>query len=81
MAKVIKPTKQNKSLFDYFEIKDYIVEKYNCEKDEDKTWDHMCNKQEIRNDSCSYIPTHLNNAFTNAVKDEFGEDPEVWISW
>lgn len=41
----------------------------------------MCDTLEVRNDSYSYIPTRLNNTFTNAVKDEFGEDPEVWISW
>jgi hypothetical protein len=76
-----KPTKQIKTFLDYFEIKDYILKIYNCEKDEDKTWDFMCDTLEVRNDSYSYIPTRLNNTFTNAVKEEFGEDPEVWISW
>jgi hypothetical protein len=76
-----KPTKQIKTFLDYFEIKDYILKIYNYEKDEDKTWDFMCDTLEVRNDSYSYIPTRLNNTFTNAVKEEFGEDPEVWISW
>ena len=77
-----KPEKKLKERFDYFEIKDYIIEMYNCEKDEDKTWDYMCDKLEIRNDSYSYIPTSsIENAFTLAVKEEFGEDPDVWISW
>ena len=82
-----KPIKQTKSYLDYFEIKDYIIEKYNCEKDEDKCWDYMCNTLEIRNDSYSYIPTDINNVklknnkFIEAVKEEFGDNPNVWISW
>lgn len=81
MTKIIKPVKQIKECYDYFDIKDYIMGKYNCEKDEDKTWNYMCNNLEIRNDSYSYIPTGLNNTFTNAVKEEFGEDVKVWVSW
>lgn len=61
---------------DYFDVKEYITKKYNCDKEEDKTWDYMCNYGEVKNDSYSYIPTHLNNAFTNAVKEEFGENPK-----
>ena len=78
-----KPKSEIREYFDYFEIKDYIIEKYNCEKDEDKVWDYMCNYLEIRNDSYSYIPTSSikNNKFIEAVKEEFGEDPDVWISW
>lgn len=76
----MKPVKQTMEYFDYFEIKDYILEKYNCAKDEDKTWDYMCDHCELRNDSFCCIPD-LNNAFTNAIKEEFGEDLEVWISW
>ncbi len=47
----------------------------------------MCNTLEIRNDSYSYIPTDINNVklknnkFIEAVKEEFGDDPNVWISW
>lgn len=81
MAEIIKPTKHIKEYFDFFEVEEYIVSKYNCENDKEKTWDYMCNILELGNDSYSYIPTRLNNTFTNAVKDEFGEDPEVWISW
>jgi peptidase E len=80
-----KPEIKNKSYFDYFEIKDYIIEKYNCEEDEDKCWDYMCDTLEVRNDSYSYIPTDSNklkyNKFIQAVKEEFGENLEVWITW
>jgi hypothetical protein len=76
-----KPKEKTKICFDYFEIKDYIIEKYNCIKDEDKTWDWMCAHLEIRNGSYSYIPTKLDNEFTKAVKEEFGAELEVWISW
>lgn len=82
MKKVTKkPKKQSKEFYDYFEIKSYIVNKYDCKADEDVTWDYMCNNSEIRNDSFGYIPTHLGNKFTDAVKEEFGEELEVWISW
>lgn len=77
-----KPELKVKKYLDYFEIKDYIIEKYNCERDEDKTWDYMCDKQGVRNDSYGYIPTEsCVNEFTKAVKEEFGENPDVWISW
>lgn len=75
-----KPEKIIKEGYDLFDIESYIVEKYNCQKDFEKTWDRMCSNG-AHDDSYSYIPTHLNNAFTNAVKEEFGESPSVWISW
>lgn len=80
MAEIIKPVKQIKEFYDYFDIKYYIIDKYNCVKAGDTTWDYMCNKLEVRNDSYGYIPD-LNNDFTNAVKDEFGKEVNVWISW
>jgi len=85
-----KPQKYSKSFFDYFEIKDYIIEKYGPEyaKDEDKCWDYMCDYHEVRNDSYSTIPSSKHhslslkdNKFLQAVEEEFGEDLEVWISW
>lgn len=76
-----KPVKETREFYDYFEISEYIQEKYNCEKEEETTWDYMCDTLNASNDSCKYIPTGLNNIFTNAVKEEFGENPEVWISW
>lgn len=80
-----KPKEQNKKHFDYFEVKEYIVKIYNCEKDAEMCWDYMCESLEIRNDSYSYIPTYSDelkgNKFIEAVKEEFGENLEVWISW
>ncbi len=76
-----KPKKHSKLSYDYFEIKDYILEKYKCDDDEEQTWERMCLSGEIRNRSYGYIPTDLGNKFTEAVKKEFGEEIEVWISW
>jgi hypothetical protein len=77
----MKPVKKTKEFYDLSEIEDYIVEKYNCEKEKEITWDYMCNNLNVGNNSFSYIPTKLVNIFTNAVKEEFGENPEVHISW
>lgn len=83
-----KPKEQIKTFFDYFEIKDYILEKYGPEygKDEDKCWDHMCDYHELRNDSYNNIPSSnssnlKDNKFIQAIEEEFGENLKVWISW
>lgn len=84
-----KPQKYSKSFFDYFEIKDYIIEKYGPEyaKDEDKCWDYMCDYHGLRNDSYNNIPCSDDdvfnpvNKFVQAIEEEFGKNLEVWISW